>query len=165
MGPQSPPPPPPTLSMASTLAVMVLVLVTAVATVVVSEGAQKGSLHTVLQVQPPNSEFLENRSPVGSHVPGELRFYFGYQLPPGARGLVAAAFVGTGVRVQGCAQGESLVWTPMGRVSQGPLAGHGFFVSQGCRPLGTRVTLTMPQGLVVNKAGDMLQGCEVTWGV
>ena len=120
-------------------------------------------LETTLRVQPPGSEFLETKPPVGSHVPGEVRFYFGYQLPSSARGLVAAAVVGRSIRVTGCTQGTALTWTPMGKVTQGEFRGFGFFVSQGCKPNANEVVLTLQSGVPVSKNGDLLAAAEVVW--
>jgi len=98
------------------------------------QGVCATTLRGVLRLQPPNSEWLEDREPVGSAAPGTLRLYFGYELPEGARGLVSAKAVGSAIEVEGCSQGLGLVWRPLGKVTQGALQGFGFFVSQGCHP-------------------------------
>ena len=145
--------------------VCALVCVTSVLWVTMADQGLGSGQHlgVTLQLQPPGAEFLETRSPVGSHAPGEVRFYFGYQLPLAAKGLVAAAVVGRSVRVTGCVQGSSLAWTPMGKVTQGNFQGYGFFVSQGCKPNANEVVLTLHPGVSVSKTGDLLDGTELVW--
>ena len=121
------------------------------------------TLRGVLRLQPPNSEWLEDREPVGSAAPGNLRLYFGYELPEGARGLVSAKAVGSAIEVEGCSQGSVLVWRPLGKVTQGSLQGFGFFVSQGCRPSSDSVRATLAEGTLFLGEDVSVGPASVRW--